>query len=130
MLANLATLLKIPVITSASEPNGPNGPLMPEIHQFAPHAVYVGRKGEVNAWDHEDFVRTVRYGRAAQARMGLMRDPARSDGSSMALLRWRARAPASLRPAAPPNGSGHFEQHRDKARARLSVSCRPAGVSG
>jgi nicotinamidase-related amidase len=60
MLAKLATLLKIPVITTASEPNGPNGPLMPEIHQFAPHAVYIGRKGEVNAWDNEDFVRTVR----------------------------------------------------------------------
>ena len=26
MLAKLATLLKIPVITTASEPNGPNGP--------------------------------------------------------------------------------------------------------
>jgi nicotinamidase-related amidase len=60
MLAKLATLLKIPVITTASEPNGPNGPLMPEIHQFAPHAVYVSRKGEVNAWDNEDFVKTVR----------------------------------------------------------------------
>jgi nicotinamidase-related amidase len=60
MLAKLATLLKIPVITTASEPNGPNGPLMPEIHQFAPHAVYVPRKGEVNAWDNEDFVNAVR----------------------------------------------------------------------
>ena len=60
MLARLATILKIPVITTASEPNGPNGPLMPEIHQFAPHAVYVPRKGEVNAWDNEDFVKTVR----------------------------------------------------------------------
>src|SRR5690349_3848344 len=60
MLARLATLLNIPVITTASEPNGPNGPLMPEIHQYAPHAVYVPRKGEVNAWDNEDFVRTVR----------------------------------------------------------------------
>ena len=60
MLAKLATLLKIPVITSASEPNGPNGPLMPEIHQFAPHAVFVPRKGEVNAWDNEDFVQAVR----------------------------------------------------------------------
>lgn len=60
MLAKLAALLKIPVITTASEPNGPNGPLMPEIHQYAPHAVYVGRKGEVNAWDNEDFVKTVR----------------------------------------------------------------------
>jgi nicotinamidase-related amidase len=60
MLAKLATLLKIPVITTASEPNGPNGPLMPEIHQFAPDAVYVPRKGEVNAWDNEDFVKAVR----------------------------------------------------------------------
>jgi nicotinamidase-related amidase len=60
MLAKLATLLKIPVITTASEPNGPNGPLMPEIHQSAPHAVYVPRKGEVNAWDNEDFVKAVR----------------------------------------------------------------------
>ena len=33
---------------------------MPEIQQFAPHAVYVARKGEVNAWDNEDFVKTVR----------------------------------------------------------------------
>ncbi|WP_457096091.1 isochorismatase family protein [Lysobacter sp. P5_B9] len=60
MLAKLATLLKIPVITTASEPNGPNGPLMPEIHENAPHAVFVPRKGEVNAWDNEDFVAAVR----------------------------------------------------------------------
>ena len=60
MLAKLATLLKIPVITSASEPDGPNGPLMPEIHQFAPHAVFVPRKGEVNAWDNPEFVNTVK----------------------------------------------------------------------
>jgi nicotinamidase-related amidase len=33
---------------------------MPEIHQFAPHAVYVPRKGEVNAWENEDFVKAVR----------------------------------------------------------------------
>src|SRR4051794_32129358 len=59
MLAKLAKLMKIPVITSASEPNGTNGPLMPEIHQTAPDAVYVPRKGEVNAWDNEDFVKAV-----------------------------------------------------------------------
>ena len=59
MLAKLATLLKIPVITTASEPGGPNGPLMPEIHESAPHAVFVPRKGEVNAWDNADFVETV-----------------------------------------------------------------------
>ncbi len=59
-LAKIATLLKIPVITSASEPNGPNGPLMPEIQAAAPHAVFVPRKGEVNAFDNELFVKTVR----------------------------------------------------------------------
>lgn len=59
MVAKLATLLKI-VITTASVPEGPNGPLMPEIHKFAPHAVHVPRKGEVNAWDNELFVQTVR----------------------------------------------------------------------
>ncbi len=60
MIARLATLLDIPVITTASEPNGSNGPLMPEIHADAPHAVYVPRKGEVNAWDNDDFVAVVK----------------------------------------------------------------------
>ena len=59
-LARIATLLKIPVITTASVPDGPNGPLMPEIAEFAPHAVYVPRQGEVNAWDNEAYVNTVR----------------------------------------------------------------------
>lgn len=60
MLAKLATLMKLPVIITASEPNGPNGPLMPEIQEAAPHAVFVPRKGEVNAWDNQLFVKTVR----------------------------------------------------------------------
>src|SRR3954463_1385074 len=60
MLAKLAPLLNIPVITTASEPAGPNGPLMPEIERDAPHARYIGRKGEVNAWDNADFVEAVR----------------------------------------------------------------------
>ena len=59
MLAKLAALVKLPVITTASEPNGPNGPLMPEIHESAAHAVFVPRKGEVNAWDNQLFVKTV-----------------------------------------------------------------------
>jgi nicotinamidase-related amidase len=59
-LAKLGALLKLPVITTASVPDGPNGPLMPELAEAAPHAVYVPRKGEVNAWDNEAFVKTVR----------------------------------------------------------------------
>lgn len=58
-LARIATLLKLPIITTASEPEGPNGPLMPELGELAPHAVYVPRNGEVNAWDNELFVQTV-----------------------------------------------------------------------
>ena len=60
MLAALATLMSVPVITSASVPDGPNGPLMPEIHASAPHAVYVPRHGEINAWDNDGFVAAVR----------------------------------------------------------------------
>ncbi len=58
-LAKLAAMHGMPVITTASVPEGPNGPLMPEIHQVAPHAVYVPRRGEVNAWDNALFVKTV-----------------------------------------------------------------------
>jgi nicotinamidase-related amidase len=59
-LARMATLCKIPVITTASVPQGPNGPLIPEIHENAPHAQYVARKGEINAWDNPDFVKAVK----------------------------------------------------------------------
>jgi len=59
-LAKVATLAKLPVITTASVPQGPNGPLIPEIHEFAPHAKYVARRGEINAWDNPDFVVAVK----------------------------------------------------------------------
>ena len=59
-LAKMATLCKMPVITTASVPQGPNGPLIPEIHQNAPHAKYVARKGEISAWDNADFVAAVK----------------------------------------------------------------------
>ncbi|MBG5973752.1 hydrolase [Proteus mirabilis] len=60
VLAKMATLAKMPVITTASVPQGPNGPLIPEIHQNAPHAKYVARKGEINAWDNPEFVEAVK----------------------------------------------------------------------
>lgn len=59
-LAKMATLADLPVITTASVPQGPNGPLIPEIHANAPHATYVARKGEINAWDNPDFVAAVK----------------------------------------------------------------------
>lgn len=60
VLAKMATLGKLPVITTASVPQGPNGPLIPEIHANAPHAKYIARKGEINAWDNPDFVAAVK----------------------------------------------------------------------
>lgn len=59
-LAEAATLVGMPVITTASIPQGPNGPLIPEIHEAAPHAVYVARRGEINSWDCKPFVEEVK----------------------------------------------------------------------
>jgi nicotinamidase-related amidase len=59
-LAKMANLLSLPVITTASVPEGPNGPLMPEIAKIVPDAKFVARKGEVNAWDIPAFPEAVR----------------------------------------------------------------------
>jgi len=59
-LAKAATLAKIPVIVAASAPQGPNGALIPEIRKYAPDLKYVGRHGEINAWDNADVVAAVR----------------------------------------------------------------------
>lgn len=60
LLAKIARLLKIPVITTASVPDGPNGPLIPEIGEILPDAIYVPRKGQINAWDNVEFVKAVK----------------------------------------------------------------------
>ena len=58
-LAKIAAQAEMPIIYTASEPNGPNGPIMEELAAAAPGAKYVGRKGEVSAWDNADFVAAV-----------------------------------------------------------------------
>lgn len=50
-----ATLAEVPVVATASVPAGTNGPLIPEVFDNAPHAVYVARQGQINAWDVEGF---------------------------------------------------------------------------
>lgn len=52
-LATAATLAQVPAIATASVPEGPNGPLIPEIFSHAPEATFVQRHGEINAWDVE-----------------------------------------------------------------------------
>lgn len=58
-LAKIAGQARMPIIYSASEPGGSNGPIMEELTTAAPTAKYVGRKGEVSAWDNADFVKAV-----------------------------------------------------------------------
>lgn len=59
-LAKVASMQKIPVITTASVPEGPNGPLIPEIAQYAPHAKFIPRHGQINAWEIEAFVKAIK----------------------------------------------------------------------
>ena len=58
-LAKVAHLAKIPTFTTASVPDGPNGPLIPEIHQYNPNAVYIPRTGQINAWDNPAWVKAI-----------------------------------------------------------------------
>src|SRR5215475_10491159 len=58
-LAKVSRLAKIPTFTTASVPDGPNGPLIPEIHQYNPDAVYILRTGQINAWDNPAWVKAI-----------------------------------------------------------------------
>lgn len=58
-LAKVAHLAKIPTFTTASVPDGPNGPLIPEIHQVCPEAVYIARTGQINAWDNPRWTEAI-----------------------------------------------------------------------
>ena len=59
-LAKISYLAKIPTFTTASVPDGPNGPLIPEIHQYNPEAVYIPRTGQINAWDNPAWVDAIK----------------------------------------------------------------------
>lgn len=58
-LAKVACLARIPTFTTASVPDGPNGPLIPEIHLNNPNAIYIPRTGQINAWDNPAFVKAI-----------------------------------------------------------------------
>ena len=59
-LADLAKYFNLPTILTTSFENGPNGPLMPELKALFPHAPYIARPGQINAWDNDDFAKAVR----------------------------------------------------------------------
>jgi nicotinamidase-related amidase len=58
-LAKASRLAKVPTFTTASVPDGPNGPLIPEIHECNPDAVYIPRTGQINAWDNPKWVEAI-----------------------------------------------------------------------
>ena len=59
-LAKVAYLTKIPTFTTASVPDGPNGPLIPEIHEANPNAIYIPRTGQIDAWDNPAWVDAIK----------------------------------------------------------------------
>src|SRR5207247_11166709 len=56
----VARLARIPTFTTASVSDGPKGPLIPEIHQHNPDAVYIPRTGQINAWDNPAWVKAIK----------------------------------------------------------------------
>ena len=58
-LAKISHLANIPTFTTASVPDGPNGPLIPEIHQHNPDAICIPRTGQINAWDNPAWVKAI-----------------------------------------------------------------------
>jgi len=53
-LVNTAKTVGIPSVITASLPEGPNGPIMPEIVDILETKV-IEREGQINAWDSKDF---------------------------------------------------------------------------
>jgi len=58
-LAKVSRLAKLPTFTTASVPDGPNGPLIPEIHRYNPEAIHIPRTGQINAWDNPKWVEAI-----------------------------------------------------------------------
>jgi len=58
-LSRISKLSGMPTFTTASVPDGPNGPLIPEIHANNPDAVYIPRTGQINAWDNPKWVEAI-----------------------------------------------------------------------
>ncbi|HEY3045998.1 MAG TPA: isochorismate family cysteine hydrolase YcaC [Polaromonas sp.] len=59
-VADIAKYFKLPTVLTTSFEDGPNGPLVPELKQTLPDAAFIPRPGQINAWDNEDFVKTVK----------------------------------------------------------------------
>ena len=59
-LAKAAKLAAVPTFTTASVPDGANGPLIPDIEKANPGAVYIPRTGQINAWDNPAWIDAIK----------------------------------------------------------------------
>jgi len=59
-LAAVGKFFNLPTILTTSFEEGPNGPLVPELIELFPDAPYIARPGQINAWDNEDFLNTIK----------------------------------------------------------------------
>jgi nicotinamidase-related amidase len=57
-LAETANKLDIPTVLTASNEDGPTGPLIPDLLELAPNAKYVSRNN-INAWHDNNFVEAI-----------------------------------------------------------------------
>jgi nicotinamidase-related amidase len=57
-LCAMAKTVGMPTVTTASMPDGPNGPIMPEITDILGHDI-IERAGEINAWKSTAFKQAI-----------------------------------------------------------------------
>ena len=73
-LCDMAKVLNMPSVVTASVPRGPNGPVMPEIIDIL-GADVIERNGEINAWDAQKFRGAIeRTGRKKIIMAGIVTD--------------------------------------------------------
>lgn len=59
-LAAIGKAYNLPCILTTSFETGPNGPILPELKKTFPHAPFIARPGQINAWDNADFVAAIK----------------------------------------------------------------------
>jgi len=59
-LAKIGKIFGLPSVITTSAANGPNGPVINDIVEILPDAPVIHRPGQINAWEHEEFVAKVK----------------------------------------------------------------------
>ncbi len=73
-LCNTAKTVGLPSVVTASMPEGPNGPVMPEIIEIL-NAKVIEREGQINAWDSEAYRNAIKAtGRSKIIMAGIVTD--------------------------------------------------------